>query len=184
MVTLSSTLPIRSLPVLEENNSFTLPWYRKLQELSQNANGSLTPAEVAAILAAIAALEADVAALEARLADARVVRFYGAFRGQPTASQPLFEAGIEMDGDEVFASGFPNNLGGVTVAPTAAATFTFTVNGLPRGYMQIAAGATTATWSMTGQYNAARGDVINFLAPAIPDATLSGPRYTFIGTRS
>lgn len=184
MVALSSTLPIRLLPVLDPDGTFSLPWYRKLQELSQNANGSLTPAEVAAILAAIALLETEVTALQAMLASQKIVRFYGAFTGKPDPGQAMFEAGIEMKGDEVFPAGLSANLGGCTVAPALAAVFNVTINGTVMGYMQLAAGAMVATWSMTSVYTAAPGDVLNFIAPAVQDATLSGPRYTFVGTRS
>lgn len=111
-----------------------------------------------------------------------IVRFYGDLPGQPTAGQELFA--ITMVGDEHFTKGLGRNVGGVLVPPTGAVTFPIKVNGVQIGTMNVAMGATTATWTMANPYNALAGDIFAFYAPPSVDATLSGPHYTFVGTRS
>lgn len=64
---LATTLPQRLLPVLEGNN-FTLPWYRKLQELQNAQSSAVDPAIIAQIEAEIAAIETTIAAIEAEIA--------------------------------------------------------------------------------------------------------------------
>lgn len=111
-----------------------------------------------------------------------IIRFYGdAPPGLLTASQELFN--VPMVGDEYFAPGLSQNIGTCAVAPTGSVNFPIQVNGTPIGSMNIAASATAATWTMANPYRAAAGDMLAFYAPTSPDATLSGPRYTFVGTR-
>lgn len=114
-------------------------------------------------------------------AEAKIVRFYGSFAGKPTANQELFA--VEMKGDEVFPAGLTSNLGKCEVAPTGSVTLNIKVNGSTVGSMNIAAGATVATWTMASQYTAAAGDIFAFYAPTSVDVTLFGLRYTFVGSR-
>lgn len=114
-------------------------------------------------------------------ASARIIRFYGSFSGRPTASQELFA--VEMTGDEIFPAGLGNNKGKVGTAPTGAVTFNIKVNGTTVGTMNVAGGATVATWTMASQYTATAGDIFAFFAPASVDATLADLRYTFVGSR-
>ncbi len=111
-----------------------------------------------------------------------ILRLYGSLDGLPDAGMELFD--IEMKGDEAFASGFPGNLGGCDVAPTSAAVFLVKKNGTNVGSMNIAIGATAATWTLASGLTFASGDRFSFYAPVVQDATLSGPRWTFSGTRS
>lgn len=108
-------------------------------------------------------------------------RAYGSLGGLPAASQELFS--IEMVGDEVFEAGLPQNLGSCDAAPTADVSLPITINGTPSGSMDVAMGATTATWTFPAAYAAARGDRFGFFAPTVADASFAGPRYTFIGRR-
>ena len=108
-------------------------------------------------------------------------RLYGSLAGLPTAALELFN--IEMSGDEIFAAGFPSNLGGCLIAPTGAVTLPITKNGSNVGSMNIAAGATTATWTLASGLTFAAGDRFGMAAPSPADATLSGLHYTFIGRR-
>lgn len=114
-------------------------------------------------------------------AAAGIVRFYGSIDGRPDANEELFD--IEMAGDESFSSGFPSNLGSCDVAPTGSVTFPILKNGVSVGTMNIAAAATTATWTLASGLTFVAGDRFSMRAPLVQDATLSGPRYTFIGRR-
>lgn len=109
-------------------------------------------------------------------------RLYGSLDGKPDAGMELFD--IEMLGDEHFLATLPENLGSCDVAPTSSVQFSIKVNGAQVGYMQIAGGATVATWSFASDYNSSPGDRLAFYAPTTQDPTLSGPRWTFGGTRS
>lgn len=110
-----------------------------------------------------------------------IVRLYGSLDGKPDPAMELFD--IEMFGDEVFDAGLPGNLGSCDVAPTGTVQFPIKVNGVQVGYAQIAASATVMTWSMAADYTAAAGDRFAFYAPTTQDATLSGPRWTYVGRR-
>lgn len=109
------------------------------------------------------------------------LRFYGSLEGKPTAGQELFN--IEMLGDEVFDENLPENNGGCTVAPTGAIACAIRKNGVGVGSMNIAAGATVATWTLSADLTFTDGDNFAFVAPATQDATLSGLFYTFKGRR-
>ena len=64
----SPTLPQMRLPVLEKDGTFILPWYRKFQDISSAASGGVTPAQLAAAVAAEAALrQAADAVLQAQI---------------------------------------------------------------------------------------------------------------------
>lgn len=109
-------------------------------------------------------------------------RLYGSVDGKPDAGQELFD--IEMNGDEVFAAGFPKNLGSCDIAAVADATFLIKKNGATVGNMKILAGTTVAVWTLASGLTFVQGDRLSFYAPAVQDGTLSGPRYTFIGKRT
>ena len=110
-----------------------------------------------------------------------VLRFYGSIDGKPDPGEELFD--IEMLGGEVFDAGFPANLGGCDVAPTGAVTFPIKQAGSTVGSMNIAAGATVATWTLASGLSFTAGQRFSFYAPTTQDPTLSGPRYTFAGRR-
>lgn len=111
-----------------------------------------------------------------------VVRLYGSLDRKPDAGEELFD--IEMIGDEHFKAGLASNLGSCDVAATSTAVFIIKVNGSNVGTATVATSGTTMTWAMSADYNAASGDRLSFYAPSTQDATLSGPRYTFVGSRS
>lgn len=110
-----------------------------------------------------------------------IIRLYGSFDGKPDPAMELFD--IEMVGDEVFPSGLGGNLGSCDVAPTGTVQFPIKVDGVQVGYAQIAAAATVMTWSLASDYVADPSDRLSFYAPTTQDATLSGPRWTFVGRR-
>lgn len=114
-------------------------------------------------------------------ASSAIIRFYGSLDGKPDPAMELFD--IEMIGDEVFPAGLTGNLGSCDVAPTGTVQFPLYVNAVQVGYAQIAAAATVMTWSLSTDYVAAAGDRLKFAAPTTQDATLSGPRWTFVGRR-
>lgn len=105
-------------------------------------------------------------------------KWYGGLAGIPTASQLLFD--IIMTGTETFSVNFPGNQGGCTIAPTGSVTFIIKKNGSNVGTMNIAGGATVATWTLGTPLSFSAGDHFQFYAPASVNATLSGPSYTFV----
>ncbi len=152
------------------------------QQIGPAASEGAMRAQIAALGGkleeAIMALQAPVP----RRAYEPIIRFYGDLPGMPTAGQELFS--VEMIGDEHFPAGLGRNVGGSAAPAATAAVFPISVNGSPVGSMNIAMGATVATWTMANPYDALPKDILSFAAPSPADATLSGPRYTFIGTRS
>ena len=106
---------------------------------------------------------------------------YGNLAGPPADGQELFN--ITALGGE----GLPQNLagseGGCEVAPTGAVAGTLLRNGTAIGTMNIAAGATAATFTFASAVTFAAGDLLKFTAPSPADATLAGLFYTFKGTR-
>ena len=108
-------------------------------------------------------------------------RLYGSIPDMPGASEELFD--IELVGGEVFDAGFPLNVGGCLVAPTGAVSFVVKKNSTAVGSMNIAAGATGATWALASQFVGASGDRLKFYGPATQDPTLSGVSYTFRGRK-
>lgn len=108
-------------------------------------------------------------------------RLSGNLAGQPTDAQVLFE--VEMVGGEALPAGLSSSVGGCDVAPTNSVTFPILKNGSSVGSMNIASGATAATFSFIGSVSFSSADLLTFKAPSPADPTLSGPHYTFIGTR-
>lgn len=113
---------------------------------------------------------------------AAIVRLYGSLDGRPTAGQELFD--IEMVGDEVFPAGLVFNSGSYDVAPSSNITSPIYVNDVQVGSMNGSVGSRDATWVMLAEYRAAAKDKLRFNAPTPQDPTMSGPRYTYIGTRT
>jgi hypothetical protein len=112
----------------------------------------------------------------------RIVRWYGSLDRKPEAGEELFD--IEMVGDEFFAAGLVYNLGSVDVAAASTAVFNIYHNGVLIGTATVAAAGTTMTWAMAADFAPVSGDRLRFNAPTAQDATLSGPRYTWIGIRN
>jgi hypothetical protein len=108
-------------------------------------------------------------------------RLSGNLAGQPSAGQVLFE--VEMVGGEQLPAGLSGSVGGCDVAPTGSVSLPLTAGGTALGSMNIASGATTASFSFASAHTFSNGDVLTFAAPASVDPTLSGLHYTFIGTR-
>src|SRR5262249_25626900 len=90
----------------------------------------------------------------------------GSWPGSPAASQIVERY--------IFATAvtFPAGLGGsyatAGTAASAAATLTIAKNGAAIGTMQFAAGATSATFTMSSATGFAPGDVLTIAAPAAP----------------
>lgn len=103
------------------------------------------------------------------------------FNGVPTAS--LLLAYVPMSRQVVFPAGLTGSQGRAKVAATAQTDFDIKKNGVSVGTMRFAAAATTATFIMASQTTFAAGDVLEVVAPASPDATLSTIGFVLAGTR-
>ncbi len=82
----------------------------------------------------------------------------------------------------MFPAGLVGSQGTAGVAATAAATYHISKNGTMAGTMVFAAGATTATFSMSLATTYLAGDIVTVVAPASPDATLANLAWTFVGS--
>jgi hypothetical protein len=102
------------------------------------------------------------------------------FPGVPAASD-------KVDIQFARAVAFPASLTGsyvkARVAATAQTDFDLQLNGTSIGIIRFAAAGTTATFVGISAFNTAAGDYIAVIAPASPDATLSGVRGVLAGTR-
>jgi hypothetical protein len=103
----------------------------------------------------------------------------GASPGVPTAS---LSVGLYV---AALAFTLPANLAGsqavAKIAATAATAFSVQVNGVAKGTISWASGATLATFAWPAAVAIAAGDRVEILAPAAPDATLSDPAWTLRG---
>lgn len=111
-----------------------------------------------------------------------IVRFYGSVGYRPAAGEELFD--LEMNGDEVFPAGLAFNSGSFDAAPANDIALPIYVNDVIVGSMNGTVGSKDATWTMAAEYRATRGDRLRFNSCTPQDPTMSGPRYTWIGTRT
>ena len=81
-----------------------------------------------------------------------------------------------------FPAGLAGSYGSAATAATSTAAFSIQHNGTAIGTMTFAAGATTASFTMTSATSFAAGDVLTIAAPATPDATLANLAWTLSGT--
>jgi hypothetical protein len=104
----------------------------------------------------------------------------GSFSGSPAASQTIeryiFATPV------TFPAGFAGSYGSAATAATSTAAFSIQQNGAAIGTMTFAAGAATASFTMTSATGFAAGDVLTIAAPATPDATLANLAWTLSGT--
>jgi|SRR5215472_125336 len=104
----------------------------------------------------------------------------GAFAGIPTASLSL---GIWMASLAfTLPAGLTGSQAHSKVAATASATCSLTVNGTAKGSVVWAAGAQSATFTFAAPVAINPGDIIELLAPATPDSTLSDLVWTVKGS--
>jgi hypothetical protein len=104
----------------------------------------------------------------------------GSWAGSPGASQAIeryiFATPV------TFPAGLAGSYGTAGTAATALTAFPIQKNGSTVGTMAWAAGATSASFTMTSATTFAGGDVLTIIAPASPDATLANLAWTLAGT--
>lgn len=114
------------------------------------------------------------------------------FNGQgvsPSGSQIILRHQIAGSGQAspqtvlTFPINFAGSQGGCITAPTGNVTFNINQNGTNIGTMSIAAGQTTATFSLSTQAFFNAGDILDFVMQVASDATLAGVFFTLVGTR-
>lgn len=118
--------------------------------------------------------------------------YIAAFEGDPTLTQPV--ANQILLTHQIPSSAALNNVtllaamsgstGGCKVAPTGSVTITLKQNGTSIGTLNIAASATTMTFSLAAQVVLNPGDILDFVFQGTPDATLAGLWWTIAGVRS
>ena len=80
---------------------------------------------------------------------------------------------------------FTGSYGDVLVAPTAAATITIKKNGSTTvGTVNVAGGATAATFTVAAQVDLVAGDTLSFVNQAIADATMADLSITVKGVQA
>lgn len=80
-------------------------------------------------------------------------------------------------------AGLTGSVGYAGTAPTAAATFTLTRNGLSIGTVNFALGANTATFTFTTDRSFVAGDRLGLIAQTTADATMADIAITLKGAR-
>ncbi|HEX6443090.1 MAG TPA: hypothetical protein VF007_12945, partial [Stellaceae bacterium] len=104
----------------------------------------------------------------------------GSWPGSPAAGQVveryIFAAAV------TFPAGFGGSYGSAGTAATATANFTVAKNGAAIGTMSFAAGATSASFTMSSTTAFAAGDVLTIAGPSPADATLANLAWTLSGT--
>jgi hypothetical protein len=82
------------------------------------------------------------------------------------------------------ASGLSGSVGGCRTAPTGSYVITIKVNGTSVGSVNIAASATTATFTLSATQTLNPGDIVEFVAQSTADATILGIFFTISGLRN
>lgn len=83
----------------------------------------------------------------------------------------------------VFPASLTDSQGTAGTAATAQTDFDIRRNGVSVGTMRFAAAGTSATFIAASQQTYNAGDILTVVAPASPDATLSGVSFVLAGTR-
>jgi hypothetical protein len=81
-----------------------------------------------------------------------------------------------------FPAGLIGSQGTAGVPATTTATYHVSKNGTTVGAMVFAAGATTATFTMSSATTYLAGDILTVVAPTSPDATLANLAWTLVGS--
>lgn len=79
--------------------------------------------------------------------------------------------------------GLPATQFSAKVAATGAVQYKLQKNGADIGTINVAAGATTATYTFATETSFAAGDIVEIIAPALQDVTLASVSITLAGTR-
>ena len=104
----------------------------------------------------------------------------GSYTGSPTASL-VIQRYVFAD-TVTFPAGLTGSQGTAGVTATATATYSIRKNGTAAGTMVFAAGAMTATFTMTSATTYLAGDILTIVAPASPDTTLANLAWTLVGS--
>ena len=182
-------------PVIEVNESASNPTEAAVTKqyvddgLATKADASaLTAKANASDVTTALALKADVATtytkteVDAKVgtAAAQIYDSGGFSQGKPDASSSLFRLVAPR------AFSLPQNLTGsiakAGTAATASTVFAIKKNGTQIGTMTFAASGSTASFSFASAVSVAIGDIIDMVAPATQDATLSDISVTLVAT--
>lgn len=113
------------------------------------------------------------------------ISYYAGETSQPGSNELILKHAIPADLSSVT---LPLNLtgsyGGCVTAPTGAVSFTIKKGATLLGSIDIAAGATTATFTFLAAISLSPGDIININAGSTVDATMKGVFFTLSGTRT
>lgn len=101
--------------------------------------------------------------------------------GKPLGNEILYS--LEAPNTFVANQGMTDSVAGADTAATAQSVFSIQQNGVEFATVTFAAGATVGTIACAQQVIFLTGDVMNVVAPATPDATLSNVRMTLAFTR-
>ena len=166
--------------ILPAQRQAHLVWNATAQSLVVKISGSSDTVTVAAGGRALVYADAVDVWEYSNTVQPYIEAFY--FGATPTASQELIRL------EACIAHTFPVNLAGSTgnakVAATAQTIFSIQKNGTPFATATFAISATTCTFVAASSTSfVADTDVITVVAPATPDATLSGIGFMFKGIR-
>ena len=161
-------------PVIEVNESASNPTEAAVTKQYVD-DGLATKAD-----AATTYTKAEVDAIAASNSASQIYDIGGFSQGKPDASSSLFRLVAPR------AFSLPQNLTGsiakAGTAATASTVFAIKKNGTQIGTMTFAASGSTASFSFASAVSVAIGDIIDMVAPATQDATLSDISVTLVAT--
>jgi hypothetical protein len=172
-VIVGSGLEISSGVLSATGGSYTLP-----DATTTTLGGVIVGSGLLVSSGTISLNPADVVS-PAQLAAAQYYDIQGGAAGVPTASQLILSHVAVRT--ITWNANFASSRGYASAAATDQATFTIAVNGTGIGTMTFAAGAQTASFTLTGSTVIAPGQVLDVIAPATADATLANVTLTLLG---
>lgn len=92
-------------------------------------------------------------------------------------------AGHEIGRPVLFPTGLPDSKGSLRVAPASDLSFPIEINGVVKGSMDFASGATAATFTWSADVSCAVGDVVYLMKPTALDPAARDLTATLILTR-
>jgi hypothetical protein len=114
-----------------------------------------------------------------------IITYFEGDGASPAGSQVLLRLVVPSDINSVtLPQSLTGSAGGAKVAPTGSIVITIKQNGTSIGSLNIAASATTMTFTFSAAVTLNPGDILDFVMQASPDSTLAGVFWSVAGTRN
>ncbi len=114
-----------------------------------------------------------------------IVPYFAGDGVSPLGSETLLEHVVSGNLTSMtLPAGLAGSAAGCRTAPASAVTITINKNGSSIGTINIAGGATAATFAFATAVTFSPGDIITFVMQSAPDTSLTGLYWTLAGTRT